>query len=75
MNRRNADWEISLFGEAISMMPTGVTTGPYNLQPGDPEANIGLAKLLMAMDQPQKAEPLLRTRSKWTPPALWLTSA
>jgi tetratricopeptide (TPR) repeat protein len=29
------------------------------LQPNDPEANIGLAKTLMSMNQPQKAEPLL----------------
>ncbi|MGC2020504.1 MAG: tetratricopeptide repeat protein, partial [Candidatus Sulfotelmatobacter sp.] len=34
-------------------------TRAVKLQPGDPEANIGLAKVLMAMDQPQKAEPLL----------------
>jgi cytochrome c-type biogenesis protein CcmH/NrfG len=30
------------------------------LQPADPEAKIGLAKVLMTMDQPQKAEPLLQ---------------
>jgi tetratricopeptide (TPR) repeat protein len=30
------------------------------LQPGDPEASIGLAKVLMSMDQPEKAEPLLQ---------------
>ena len=35
-------------------------TRAVKLQPGDPEANIGLAKVLMAMDQPQKAEPLLQ---------------
>ena len=29
------------------------------LQPGDPDANIGLAKVLMTMNQPQKALPLL----------------
>jgi cytochrome c-type biogenesis protein CcmH/NrfG len=29
------------------------------LQPNDPEANIGLARALMSMNQPQKAEPLL----------------
>jgi tetratricopeptide (TPR) repeat protein len=34
-------------------------TRAVQLQPGDPEASIGLAKALMAMDQPQKAEPLL----------------
>ena len=34
-------------------------TKAIQLQPGDPEANIGLAKVLMSMDQPQKAEPLL----------------
>ena len=34
-------------------------TQAVKLQPGDPEANIGLAKVLIAMDQPQKAEPLL----------------
>lgn len=30
------------------------------LQPDDPEASIGLAKTLMSMNQPQKAEPLLQ---------------
>jgi predicted Zn-dependent protease len=30
------------------------------LQPNDPEANIGLAKVLMSLDQPQKAEALLK---------------
>jgi len=30
------------------------------LQPCDPEASIGLAKVLMSMDQPEKAEPLLK---------------
>jgi tetratricopeptide (TPR) repeat protein len=30
------------------------------LQPGDPEASIGLAKVLMSLDQPQKAESLLQ---------------
>jgi tetratricopeptide (TPR) repeat protein len=34
-------------------------TRAVQLQAGDPEASIGLAKVLMAMDQPQKAEPLL----------------
>lgn len=34
-------------------------TRAVKLQPGDLEANIGLAKVLIAMDQPQKAEPLL----------------
>jgi tetratricopeptide (TPR) repeat protein len=34
-------------------------TRAVKLQPGDPDASIGLAKVLMAMDQPQKAEPLL----------------
>src|SRR5262249_32972839 len=29
------------------------------LEPSDPDANIGLAKVFMAMGQPQKAEPLL----------------
>ncbi|MGB6386652.1 MAG: tetratricopeptide repeat protein [Terriglobales bacterium] len=34
-------------------------TRAVQLQPGDPEASIGLAKVLMSMDQPEKAEPLL----------------
>jgi tetratricopeptide (TPR) repeat protein len=34
-------------------------TRAVQLQPEDPEASIGLAKVLMAMDQPQNAEPLL----------------
>jgi tetratricopeptide (TPR) repeat protein len=34
-------------------------TRALHLQPNDPEASIGLAKVLMSMDQPQKAEPLL----------------
>ncbi len=42
------------FNEAL-----GRYTRAVKLQPGDPEANMGLAKVLIAMDQPQKAEPLL----------------
>jgi cytochrome c-type biogenesis protein CcmH/NrfG len=34
-------------------------TRAAELRPDDPEASIGLAKVLMSMDQPQKAEPLL----------------
>jgi len=34
-------------------------TRALHLQPGDPEASVGLAKVLMSTDQPQKAEPLL----------------
>jgi cytochrome c-type biogenesis protein CcmH/NrfG len=34
-------------------------TRAAQLRPDDPEASIGLAKVLMSMDQPQKAEPLL----------------
>jgi tetratricopeptide (TPR) repeat protein len=34
-------------------------TRAVELRPDDPEASIGLAKVLMSMDQPQKAEPLL----------------
>jgi tetratricopeptide (TPR) repeat protein len=37
----------------------GRYTRAVKLQPGDPEANMGMAKVLIAMDQPQKAEPLL----------------
>ena len=37
------------------------------LQPNDPEANIGLAKIFMSMDQPQKAEPLLQQALKLDP--------
>src|ERR1039458_1832750 len=35
-------------------------TQAVQLQPRDPEANIGLAKILMSLDQPQKAEALLQ---------------
>jgi cytochrome c-type biogenesis protein CcmH/NrfG len=35
-------------------------TRAIQLQPGDPEASIGLAKVLMSMDQPGKAELLLQ---------------
>ncbi|HWO34811.1 MAG TPA: tetratricopeptide repeat protein [Candidatus Acidoferrum sp.] len=35
-------------------------TQAVKLQPDDPEASIGLAKVLMSMNQPQKAEPLLQ---------------
>ena len=35
-------------------------TKAVELEPGDPEASIGLAKALMAMDQPEKALPLLQ---------------
>jgi Tfp pilus assembly protein PilF len=34
-------------------------TRAVELQPGDPDANIGLAKVMMSLDQPQKAEALL----------------
>ncbi len=34
-------------------------TRAVQLQPDDPEASIGLAKVLMSLDQPGKAEPLL----------------
>jgi tetratricopeptide (TPR) repeat protein len=34
-------------------------TRAVELAPGDPEANVGLAKVLMSQDQPQKAEALL----------------
>ena len=34
-------------------------TKATELQPGDPEASIGLAKVFMAMSQPEKAKPLL----------------
>jgi len=37
------------------------------LQPNDPEANIGLAKALMAMNQPEKALPLLENAVKLDP--------
>jgi len=47
---RNAD-----FKEAFDRF-----TRAIKLEPGDPEASIGLAKVLMSMNQPQKAEPLLR---------------
>src|SRR5271155_2760744 len=50
-------------------------TRAIQLQPGDPEANIGLAKVLMAMDQPQKAERCWCMPSRWIPPVPWLTSA
>ena len=36
------------------------STRALELQPGDPEASISLAKVLMSMDQPEKAEPLLK---------------
>jgi len=35
-------------------------TRAVKLQPGDPEASIGLAKVLISMNQPEKAEPLLQ---------------
>ena len=44
------------------------------LQPGDPEASIGLAKVLMSMDQPEKAEPLLKRALQLDPPEPWRTS-
>jgi len=37
------------------------------LQPNDPEANIGLAKAFMAMNQPEKALPLLENAVKLDP--------
>jgi tetratricopeptide (TPR) repeat protein len=41
------------------------------LQPNDAEANIGLAKVLMQMNEPDKAEPLVQ---RWTPLVPRLTS-
>jgi tetratricopeptide (TPR) repeat protein len=35
-------------------------TRALQLRPNDPDANIGLAKILMSLDQPQKAEALLQ---------------
>lgn len=35
-------------------------TQALNLQPDDTDANIGMAKVLMSMNQPEKAEPLLK---------------
>ena len=60
MNRRNAGLAISLFGRRSEGGQPSITLAPFKLQPSDPEANIGLAKVFMTMDQPQKAEPLLQ---------------
>jgi predicted Zn-dependent protease len=37
------------------------------LQPNDPDANLGLAKVLLAMDQPAKAQPLLERSAQLEP--------
>ncbi len=41
-------------------LASGHYTRALQLQPNDPEANIGLAKTLMSLDQPDRAEPLLK---------------
>ena len=59
-NRRNAGWAISLLQRDDLKEANARFSKALQLQPNDSEANIGLAKVFMTMDQPEKAEPLLR---------------
>ena len=59
MNIPNAGSAISRFGKTIFRRLTAIHARAVELRPDDLEANLGLARVLMSMGQPEKAGPLL----------------